>query len=53
MTCTIVGVETGRVTRLQVALALPAGTVSVAGIEDFAELPLTRVKLTTVLLVSG
>ena len=48
--CTAVVEATGAVTTVQVPLALPAGTVMLAGIDDTAEFPLTTLRLTTVSL---
>jgi hypothetical protein len=51
--CTVVAVETARVSRAKVALTLPAGTVIVAGIENIAELPVTVVTVSKISLARG
>jgi len=48
LTCTVVAVATARVPNSTIPLALPAGTVKVAGREDNAEPPLVAAKKTTV-----
>lgn len=50
VTCTVVAWDTGLVSTVQVPVVLPAGTVTVAGMEENAEPPVRIVKVMTVSL---